>query len=89
MKINIQNKIKERGLNKNQFAKMTQLGYPAVCKLCNGETTRISFDTLEIICEVLECTPNDILVTDNPTVKRLMAYSNALCKYSKSKGDTD
>ncbi len=33
LKINIQNKLKEKGLNKNQFAKLMQIGYPAACAL--------------------------------------------------------
>ena len=46
LKINIQHKLKEKGLNKNQFAKLMQIGYPAACALYDGTTTRISFDTL-------------------------------------------
>lgn len=54
IKINIQEKMKEKKLNKNQFAKLMQIGYPAACALYDGKTTRISFDTLENICKVLE-----------------------------------
>lgn len=87
MKIDIKNKLEEKGLNKNQFAKLIQIGYPAVCALYNGETTRISFDTLEAICRVLECTPNDIIVSDDPDVQKLLAYSSKLSK--KDKDDTE
>lgn len=66
MKINVKDKMIEKKLNKNQFAKMVQIGYPAACAIYDGKTTRISFDTLEAICRVLECTPNDILVFDDP-----------------------
>ena len=78
LKIDIQNKLKEKGLNKNQFAKLMQIGYPAACALYDGTTTRISFDTLENLCKVLECTPNDILVSDDPTFLRLMSCSNRM-----------
>ena len=84
LKINIQDKLQEKQLNKNQFAKLMQIGYPAACALYNGSTTRISFDTLEKICLVLECTPNDILISDNPQLNRLLAYSSKLT----NKGDT-
>ena len=40
LKINIQYKLKEKGLNKNQFAKLMQIGYPAVCALYNGKTSK-------------------------------------------------
>ena len=89
LKINIQNKLKEKGLNKNQFAKLMQIGYPAACALYDGTTTRISFDTLENICKVLECTPNDILVSDDPAYKRLMAYASYIDKSQNTKGDTE
>lgn len=82
MKINIQEKLTEKGMNKNQFAKMVQIGYPAACAIYNGETTRVSFDTLEKICIVLECTPNEILSTDDPFLKRIMNYQNECNKKS-------
>lgn len=86
MYINIKEKLKEKDLNKNQFAKAMQIGYPAACALYEGTTTRIDFDTLESICRVLECTPNDILVSnENITVKRLLEYQE---KLSMFKGDT-
>lgn len=89
LKINIQDKLKEKGLNKNQFAKLMQIGYPAACALYDGTTTRISFDTLENICKVLECTPNEIMVSDNPQMQRLLAYASELNQLQNSKGDTD
>lgn len=75
MRLNIQTKMQEKGLNKNQFAKLTQIGYPAACKLYDGETTRISFDTLESICRVLECSPNDIIISDDPKIQELLTPS--------------
>lgn len=89
LKINIQDKLKEKGLNKNQFAKLMQIGYPAACALYDGTTTRISFDTLENICKVLKCTPNDILISDDPTYQRLLVYSHKLKELQNTKGDTD
>ena len=75
LKINIQDKLKEKGLNKNQFAKLMQIGYPAACALYDGTTTRISFDTLENICKVLDCSPVEVLVSDDPQMQRLLAYA--------------
>ena len=78
LKINIQNKLAEKNLNKNQFSKLMQIGYPAVCALYDGTTTRISFDTLENICKVLDCTPNDILISDDPQLQRLLNYHSKI-----------
>lgn len=71
--INIKDKLEQKNMNKNQFAKQVQIGYPAACALYEGITTRISFDTLERICKVLECTPNDIIETDDPQLKQLLS----------------
>lgn len=75
MKLNLKSKVDEKGLNKNQFSKLIQLGYVATCNLYEGKTERIYFDTLERICIVLECTPNDIIVSDDPKMQQLLASS--------------
>lgn len=75
MKLNLKSKVDEKGLNKNQFSKLIQLGYVATCNLYEGKTERIYFDTLERICKVLECTPNDIIVSDDPKMQQLLASS--------------
>lgn len=80
--INIKDKLTEKNMNKNQFAKQAQIGYPAVCALYEGTTTRISFETLENICKVLECTPNDIIVSDDPQMKRLLSYHSKLSEFT-------
>ena len=82
LKINIQYKLEEKGLNKNQFAKLMQIGYPAACALYDGSTTRISFDTLENICKVLDCSPSKILESDDSQMQRLLAYQTKLSELS-------
>ncbi|WP_349947951.1 helix-turn-helix domain-containing protein [Lacrimispora sp. BS-2] len=42
------------------------------------QTQLYSFDTLEAICRELECTPNDIIVSDDPTVSRLLLYADKM-----------
>ena len=56
-------------------------------KIIEGKTERIYFDTLERICKVLECTPNDIIVSDDPQLKRLLAYQSKLSELI-NKSDT-
>ena len=82
LKINIQYKLKEKGLNKNQFAKLMQIGYPAACALYDGSTTRISFDTLENICKILDCSPSEILESDDPQMQRLLSCEAKLSELS-------
>ena len=66
LKFNIKDSFYVSGFIKNQFAKKCKIGYPAACALYNGITTSNRFDTLEAICKTLNCTPNDILVSDDP-----------------------
>lgn len=87
MKLNIKPLVDAKGLNKHQFSQLIQVGYVAACNLYEGKTERIYFDTLERICKVLECTPNDIIVSDDPQLKRLIAYRSEFSK-QKTKSDT-
>ncbi len=70
LKLNIKEKLKEKNLNRNQFSKLMKITYPAACALYEGATSKISFDILENICLILECTPNDILISDNPKLQQ-------------------
>lgn len=78
MKLNIKHLLDEKGINRHQFSQLIQVGYVAACNLYEGKTERIYFDTLERICKVLECTPNDILIPEDPQLKRLLAYQQHL-----------
>ena len=54
---------------RGKLSKELKLGYRAACNLYDGNVQRIYFDTLQRLCDVLECTPNDILMLDNDTNK--------------------
>nr|DAJ88374.1 MAG TPA: putative transcriptional regulator [Bacteriophage sp.] len=64
MKLNIKPLVDAKGLNRNQLSKELKIGYQATCNLYDGNAQRIYFDTLQRLCNVLECTPNDIFVFD-------------------------
>lgn len=72
MYLNIKDRVDQKGFNKHQFSKLIQLGYTATCNLYEGKTERIYFDTLERICKVLECTPNDILISEDSQIQHMM-----------------
>lgn len=87
MRLNIKHLVDQKGLNRHQFSQLIQVGYVAACNLYEGKTERIYFDTLERICKVLECTPNDIIVSDDPQLKSLLAYQSKLSELI-NKSDT-
>jgi len=65
MRLNIKSLVDAKGMNRNQLSKELKIGYKAACNLYEGNTDRIYFDTLEQLCRVLDCTPNDILLFED------------------------
>lgn len=57
--------LAERNKTKYWFIKNMEMGYQSLSHLINNEVSGIHFDTLEKICNLLECTPGDILVLKN------------------------
>lgn len=62
----IKNRLKvllaERDLNYTRLSEMTGISINALSELGRGDTTKISFDTLDKICAALECQVGDLLV---------------------------
>ena len=61
-----------------------QIGYPAACALYEGTASRISFDTLENICKVLNCTSNGVLISDDPQLQQFLQPKNTINKSDTS-----
>ena len=61
MKIMLSQMLDEKGVSQNQLAKDTGISLNTLRNLNHGRTTRISFDTLEKICDRLGCAVGDIL----------------------------
>lgn len=86
MRLDIKDLVDEKFQNKNQFAKAIGVGYPAACKLYDGDTSKINFETLENICIALECTPSDLFQSDDKSLDRMLKYYKSL--RSNEKDDT-
>ena len=65
MRIDIKQKMDEKGLNRYKLGTLIGVTYPAITAIYNGDVSYVKFETLEKLCKVLECTPNDILLLDN------------------------
>lgn len=52
--------------NKTKYWLWKQLGmsYGNYHKMINNETSSIKFSTIDTLCNVLECTPNELLIYD-------------------------
>lgn len=75
MKINIKDKLQEKGITRYELAKRIGVTYPTITSIYNGESTSIKFEILESICKELDCSPNDIIISDDPQIQRLLAYA--------------
>ena len=60
MKLRILDILQEK--NKTKYWLYMQLGlsYQNFNKMINNQTTAIKFENLKSLCEILECTPNDL-----------------------------
>lgn len=88
MKLSIQQKLKEKGITRYELAKRIGVTYPTITSIYNGESTSIKLETLEALCKELDCSPVDILESDDPQMRRLLAYAETI-KYMKNKSDTE
>lgn len=84
MKLNIKEKLTEKNMSRYELAKRIGVTYPTITCIYNGESTSIKLEILESICHVLECTPNDILVSDDPHLERMLRYSSFINDQVKS-----
>ncbi len=72
MKIFIQNKLKEKGMTRYELAKRIGVTYPTIDNIYKGTSTSIKFEILESICKELDCSPIEILISDDPKMQRLL-----------------
>lgn len=58
--INVKEILKEKKKSKYWLIKEMGGSYQAISDVMNNNTKGIRFETIEKLCNVLECTPNDI-----------------------------
>jgi len=88
MRLNIKDKLAEKKMTRYELAKRIGITYPTVTAIYNGDSTSIKLEILEALCKELECTPNDIIVSDDPTVSRLLLYVDKM-QQDKEKDDRE
>lgn len=63
--LNIKEMLKKRGKTKYWLVKEMESDYQTVGAMMDNKTTKIKFETIEKLCTLLECTPNDIIKFKN------------------------
>ena len=54
--------LKEKGKTRYWLYMQLGLSYQNFKKILENETSAIKFENLKAICDILECTPNDLFV---------------------------
>ena len=72
LKLNIKKKLEEKEITRYELAKRIGVTYPTITSIYNGESTSIKLEILESLCCELNCTPNDILISNNECLNKLL-----------------
>ncbi len=62
VKLNVLNMLKERGKSKYWLYIQLGMSYQNFNKMVNNETRSIKYETIDSLCEIFDCTPNDLFV---------------------------
>lgn len=62
MKLRILEILKEKKKTKYWLYNQLGLSYQNFNKLVNNQTSAIKFENLQALCDILDCTPNDLFV---------------------------
>ena len=60
MRLRILDILQEKGKSKYWLYIQLGLSYQNFNRIVNNETGSIKFDNLQALCDILECTPNDL-----------------------------
>ena len=76
LKLRVKELLKERGRSKYWLHKRIGMSYQNFCSMVDNKTGSIRYETIELLCESLECTPNDLFerLGEEEAPKELEAY---------------
>ena len=62
--LNIKNLLNQKGKSKYWLVQEMASNYTVINNMIDNNTTGIKFDTIEKLCKLFECTPNDLFVIE-------------------------
>lgn len=62
--MNVQQLLDEKGKTRYWLVKQMQTTYKTVNKICDNTLTGLQLETIEKLCQILECTPNDLFTIE-------------------------
>lgn len=67
IQIKLQELLNERSMTQRKLEELTGIKQPTINKMCQGTLLHFPLDSLDKICEVLECEINDVLKREQST----------------------
>ena len=64
LKLNVLALLEEQGKTKYWLYKQLGMSYQNFNNMVQNKTKSIRYETLETMCQLLDCTPNDLFVID-------------------------
>ncbi|MGN0616619.1 helix-turn-helix domain-containing protein [Ruminococcus flavefaciens] len=62
LKLNVIELLEEKGRTKYWLYKQLGMSYQNFSRMINNETCSIKYENIEAMCQLLECTPNELFV---------------------------
>ncbi len=62
VKVLLQEVRKSQGLSQNDLARLIRMSPQHIQKIEQGNAKSLTFDTLERLCQALDCQPGDLLI---------------------------
>lgn len=65
VKLNALELLNKKGKTKYWLYKQLGMSYQGFMSMINNETKSIKYDRIEALCQLLDCTPNDLFIFDD------------------------
>lgn len=62
IRMNVQNLLNEKKKTRYWLVKEMQTTYKTVNKICDNTLSGLQLETIEKLCLILECTPNELFI---------------------------
>lgn len=62
VKLNVIDLLAKKGKTKYWLYIQMNMSYQNFNKMVNNQTLSIKYDNVETLCQILDCTPNDLLI---------------------------
>ena len=64
LRLNVLPLLRAQGTTKYWLYKQLGMSYQNFNRMVNNQTKSIRYEVIETLCQVLECTPNDLFISD-------------------------